>query len=176
MERLMRMKYQFVQAGVLLSVVAACGSTAPSTSNSPATDVSPIEVDQPPTTVAEAAVSEQAPPTDPGIGTFELSPSNPQPGETFEAAFDPDNQRGGYFTLEQWSGSEWLAPAFLLESDANGRAPTWSIFGELDTADYGIDGPGPDGLVMPDDVGAGTWRVCTANALDDVCAQLTIEQ
>lgn len=119
--------------------------------------------------------TDQSPP-DSVFGTFELSPPDPQAGETFAATFDPENVRGGYFTLEQWSGSEWLPPAFLLESDANGGPPTWAaIDGEFATLDYGVGGAGPDGLVMPDDIETGLWRLCTANGLNDVCAQLTIE-
>ena len=123
-------------------------------------------------------VSSDLPPLpDPDVGTFELSPANPQPDTTFEATFDPDNARGGYFTLDQWSGSKWLDPAFLLESDANDGAPTWtSIDGEFEVLDYGVSGAGPDGLVLPDVIDAGIWRLCTANARDHVCAQLRITQ
>ena len=115
------------------------------------------------------------PAQEPDIATFDLSPPNPQPGETFEATFDPDNERGGYFTLEQWSGSEWLPATFLLTSDAGGGQSSWALAGEFDLFDYGVGGAGPDGLVMPDEIDAGVWRLCTANALDDVCAQLTVE-
>lgn len=100
----------------------------------------------------------EQPPPDSVLGTFELSPPNPQAGETFAATFDPENVRGGYFTLEQWSGSEWLSPAFVLESDANGGPPTWAtIDGEFATLDYAVGGAGPDGLVMPDDIETGLW-------------------
>lgn len=126
---------------------------------------------------ATPEVSAELPPTqDSDIGTFELSPANPQPGEAFEATFDLDNERGGYFTLEQWSGSEWLPAAFLLESDAFGRSATWtSVEGEFGVDAYGIEGAGPDGLVMPDDIDAGIWRLCTANAPVEACAQVTVE-
>ena len=123
---------------------------------------------------AAAADSEESPTTDPGVNAMELSPSNPQPGDTFAATFEPDNQRGGYFTLEQRSGSEWSTPAFLLESDANGGPPTWqSTDGGFGMDDYGVGGAGPDALVMPDDLNAGVWRLCTANARDTACVELT---
>ena len=112
---------------------------------------------------------------DPSIETFEVSPANPGPGDTFEATFDADNLRGGYFTLQQWSGSEWLPAVFLLESDAETQPATWSTIEDgIETQDYGIEGVGPDGLVMPDDLDAGIWRLCTANARDEACAQLVI--
>lgn len=129
------------------------------------------------TSAAPAVLSDDPPPaSDPGIGTFDLSPAKPEPGETFEATFDADNERGGYFTLEQWSGSEWLPAVFLLESDADTRPASWSSIEDgVETLDYGIGGTGPDGLVMPDHVAAGVWRLCTANARDETCARLTID-
>ena len=119
--------------------------------------------------------TELPPPPAPGVGTFQISPPNPQPGTNFEATFDPDNERGGYFTLERWSGSEWLDAAFLLESDANGGSPTWApIDAEFEVLDYGVSGPGPDGLVMPDVIDAGIWRLCTANAAEDGCTHMRV--
>lgn len=126
--------------------------------------------------VPASTPSDEAPSADPDAGTLDFTPPNPQAGRTFAATFEPTNERGGYFILEQWSGSEWLPAAFLLESDVNGGSPTWaSTDGELEILDSGVSGEGPDGLVMPDTIDAGVWRLCTANAPDDVCARLTVE-
>lgn len=104
-----------------------------------------------------------------------LEPSNPEPGAAFAASFDPDNSRSGYFTLSRWDGNEWAAAAFLLESDVNRPSPVATpISGEFGVVDYGAEGPGPDGLVMPEVIEDGRWRLCTANALDHVCAQITV--
>lgn len=51
-----------------------------------------------------------------------------------------------------------------------------NVDGEFEVLDYGVGGAGPDGLIMPDDIEAGLWRLCTANALNDVCVRLTVEQ
>lgn len=48
------------------------------------------------------------------------------------------------------------------------------MVGDVAVDDYGVGGPGPDGLVMPEGLAGGTWRLCTANAVDHVCVQLFV--
>jgi hypothetical protein len=116
------------------------------------------------------------PPPESSPFSFELVPANPQPGEGFEALFDPSNSRGGFFELSRWDGSTWLEPEFLLESDARRGPPTatrltkdedWAVL------DYGVDGPGPDGLVMPEEIEEGIWRLCIAGS-GRRCVQLIV--
>lgn len=102
-----------------------------------------------------------------------LNPVEPQPGMEIAATFGETNSRGGFFFLFQWDGSEWGEPIYLLESDANGRRPSSIRVGEGgDMADYGVEGPGPDRLVLPSDLEPGYWWLCTANARDRACAPL----
>lgn len=115
------------------------------------------------------------PPPESAIATFALTPENPAAGETFAATFSQDHDRGGFFLLSLWNGQAWDDPAFLLESDANQGSPTVEVISdEFGWEDYGISGPGPDGLVMPDELTDGYWRLCTANARDDACTQLDV--
>jgi len=116
------------------------------------------------------------PAPEPADATFALNPANPEPGQRFDAAFDVDNERGGYFFLSRWTGRAWAEPSYLLESDANGnREPSvQSDPTQFGGDDYGVTGPGPDELVMPDDLDRGIWRLCTANAADHVCAQILV--
>lgn len=86
---------------------------------------------------------DESPLSVPSRATCELSPPNPRAGETFTAKFDPTNSRGGYFTLEQQSGSEWLPATFLLETDANGGPASWTPTNdEIGMDDYGVEGAG----------------------------------
>lgn len=109
-----------------------------------------------------------------------LNPPNPQPGESFTASFDASNSRGGYFLLYRWDGSSWGEPLFVLQSDAGGRAPNVDPLGGEGEAgsieDYGVDGVGPDGLLAPDEMPDGFWRLCTANAADHACVQFEVDQ
>ncbi len=74
----------------------------------------------------------------------------------------------------------WGEPLFVLRSDAGGRvasADPLSGGGEGGSIeDYGIDGPGPDRLLAPDDMPDGYWRICTANAADHACMQYQVDQ
>ncbi len=128
--------------------------------------------------VAEAPDAEvQSPPPseDDSVETMVLDPVNPSVGGAFTAEFSADNLRGGYFHLFRWDGSTWGPPRYQLESDANGGEPTAiSATDGLEVDDYGVEGRGPDRLVMPDDLAEGFWRICTANALDLACAQFTV--
>ena len=104
-----------------------------------------------------------------------LNPSNPQPGAVFSARFGEDSYRGGYFYLFQWDGTAWGPPLYQLESDAIGRRPSAvRIVDGVGSDDYDVAGPGPDGLVMPDDLAAGHWRLCTADAVDLACVQIRV--
>lgn len=118
---------------------------------------------------------DDTPPPEPVGASFTLEPTNPESGAAFAALFDPDENRGGFFLLSKWEGGRWAEPAFLLESDVNQPAPSATpISGEYETDDYDAVGRGPDGLVMPDEIDNGQWRLCTANALNQLCTQLVV--
>ena len=161
----------FASFVVLALLVSACGSTATGTETTITATETSVVVEEPDT------ASVDGPPPEPADKTFMIEPLNPQAGETFEGTFVPSTDRGGFLVVSQWSAGEWLAPLYSLESDANGgppqvrkmEDPTDEFFFE----DYGVDGPGPDGFVMPDDIEAGQWRLCVPGI--EACAQVTIE-
>lgn len=119
----------------------------------------------------------ESPPSGTTAWSMTLTPSDPQPGASFEASFDPLNHRGGYFTLQQWDGDGWSDPSFVLESDANRPSPVVENLSEveMEVLDYGVSGTGPDGLVMPEAIEPGHWLLCTANAGDHACAQFVVD-
>ncbi|MCP4966493.1 MAG: hypothetical protein GY926_14840 [bacterium] len=101
-----------------------------------------------------------------------LDPAEPGPGMEIVATFSQTNSRGGYFHLFHWDGSDWGTPVYQLESDANGAQPSAvRVADGVGMDDYGVEGPGPERLVLPD-LEAGHWRLCTANARDRACAPL----
>ncbi len=104
-----------------------------------------------------------------------LASENLRPGDKVSATFPASDLRGGFFYLYAWQDGEWSGPRFLLESDANGNAPR-VVPMDQGMSDYGIGGPGPDGLILPSDIAPGSWRICTANARENVCGQFTVEQ
>lgn len=121
--------------------------------------------------------ADSPPPQESDALTFVVSPSDLQAGESFSAEFDAQSLRGGYFLLSCWLGDRWAEPTFLLESDANGSTPTVQLLVDEPAAeilDYGIEGPGPDGLMLPASIEPGLWRLCTANSLNDLCVQLVV--
>lgn len=107
---------------------------------------------------------------------FRLDPLQPLPGEAFTATFDAENNRDGFFVLTRWEGTGWSAPQFGLESDANAIASVVALGGRgFGGDDYGVPGPGPDGLLLPADMDPGRWRLCTANTAVQICTQFTVD-
>ncbi len=129
-----------------------------------------------PNTPSTAGVG--VPPPEPEGGEFmQLEPTELQPGETFVAHFADSNGRGGCFLLFPWDGSGWGEPEYQLISDANTGRPLAVLIDENHGCDdYGVEGPGPDGFLLPDDINEGPWRICTENAADKACAQLTVRR
>jgi hypothetical protein len=63
----------------------------------------------------------------------------------------------------------------MLISDGSGGEPLWFPSGEdVAVEAIGVAGRGPDHLLIPDVADPGTYRVCTANAGEDVCAPVEI--
>ncbi len=100
----------------------------------------------------------------------------PVPGHEFGVYFDEDNVRGGAFVLQPWTGEAWADPVYLLTADTNGDRPTATRATDNNYGwdDWGNANTGPDGLILPADITAGHWRLCTANALEQACVQLEV--
>jgi hypothetical protein len=99
------------------------------------------------------------------------------PGDVLAVGFPNEMTRGILFVLERQGPEGWL-PAFFLTSDGPGPEweMTWSPPGGAGMAvpDIGVGGPGPDHVLIPDVAEPGDYRICTANAADDVCAEIEI--
>lgn len=104
-----------------------------------------------------------------------LAPDPAAPGDTVAMRFPEESGRGVAFQLDQQIGGEWFT-RYWLTSDGNGGRPiSVPVYTEgYGVPDVGVGGPGPDHIVLPDDVVAGSYRICTANAGDEFCASVEI--
>ena len=96
-------------------------------------------------------------------------------GEWVALTFPQETIRGIHFVLERKSGDTWTVVYHLLSS-ADLSDPEFFRVEEEGVAipDIGIAGPGPDKVPIPDDVAAGSYRICTANAGDEFCAAIEV--
>jgi len=109
---------------------------------------------------------------------MKLEPTKARPGEAVGVFFPDETLRGIHFVLEMQVGDTWTLSYNLLSDWGEGRAPEAYAVGESEGFSYpaiGIGGPGPDALVIPDDVSPGSYRICTGNAGENFCTSLTIE-
>ena len=87
---------------------------------------------------------------------------------------DPPELRGGYYEIFDAD----LSKMYLANTDANDQAPTTYFFGDDPTAevlDYGVQGSGPEELVIPALPG-GEYFICSANSVQPICAEFTIQR
>ncbi len=97
-------------------------------------------------------------------------------GDVVALTFPQETGRGIHFVLEQRVGDTWNLVYHLL-SGANAAEPSFFRPGEGDNIGIpaiGIGGRGPDRLTVPDDVTPGSYRICTANAGDEFCAEIDV--
>jgi hypothetical protein len=104
-----------------------------------------------------------------------LEPSIASPGDLVAMRFPESTMRGIAFQLDQRTADGW-EPVAWMTSDANGGVTlTVPPFTEgYAVEDVGIGGPGPDHVLLPEELDAGEYRVCTANAGRDYCAPLEV--
>ena len=130
----------------------------------------------------ESTVVDPPPPEPDGAPLFELEPSVLHPGETFTARYHPANTRGGCFSVSAWDGSQWTDTRYWLGSDANDGSPSarTAIPPDPDSKedyacnDWGNEGPGPDGFILPEDIPPGFWRICEGYE-EVLCARFTVK-
>lgn len=100
------------------------------------------------------------------------------PGDTVELTFPGEMVRGMLYVLEEEIGNTWVYRYGLMSSrEAGGGPGEWFVAGEEEEVGVpaiGITGPGPDRVVIPPDATPGTWRVCTADAGENVCVRIEI--
>ncbi len=139
------------------------------------------------TSVSTGAV----PPMTPGVdGPFDpaaeirpdlirIEPNPVDAGGLVAVTFPEGTSRGVAYVLEVLADDEWYATHLMSAGAAGyGGTPGWAPIGTegFGWDDIGIEGPGPDTLVIPEPALAGDYRVCTANSLENICAELTVLQ
>lgn len=103
-----------------------------------------------------------------------VEPAEARPGQLVGISFPGGWDRGILFALEAQHGDGWDR-RWMLISDASGGEPLWfPPDAEVAIEAIGIAGNGPDHLLIPDIAEPGTYRVCTANASEDICAPIEI--
>jgi hypothetical protein len=106
-----------------------------------------------------------------------VTPATARPGATVALTFPDEAGRGIAFQLAK--ATEPSKVLYYLTSDwgRGTHKPTWWAAGDNGGwVDVGINGPGPDHVVVPDTAEDGTYRLCTANAASQVCGLLTVER
>jgi hypothetical protein len=98
-------------------------------------------------------------------------------GAVLELTFPEETVRGVLFVLESQARGTWFHQ-FNLVSDGPGPdwRLDWSPAGDEEFAvpAIGVAGPGPDRVPIPDVAEPGTWRICTGNAGQNICAPIEI--
>jgi hypothetical protein len=107
-----------------------------------------------------------------------VAPRSARPGREITLRFPADNVRGIAFSLSAWGQDQWI-PFFYLTSDwgTTDHAPSWwRVDGSEDRGweQVAVEGEGPDHVVVPETATPGDYLLCTANAVDEACALLTV--
>lgn len=95
-------------------------------------------------------------------------------GETVHITYPEGTPRGAGYVLERFVGG-WYQAEFLLTAvpAGSGLEPGWATLEEGATwDDVLITGPGPDLLRIPESADGEYYRLCTANAPQNICTQL----
>lgn len=112
-------------------------------------------------------------------GTMTITPASAEPAQEIELRFPGDSERGIAFSLSQWKDGDWEV-AYYLTSDwgrSGEYAPSWWPVEDSEDRGWeqvGISGAGPDRVFVPDTAARGDYLLCTANAVDEACALLTV--
>ncbi len=104
-------------------------------------------------------------------------PSEIEPGDLVALSFPDETARGILFTLDREAPDGWRTLYFLTsDGPGPGWEPTWTRAGGagLDVEAIGVGGIGPDRVPIPEIAEAGSYRICTANAADVICAPIQI--
>ncbi len=162
--------------------LTACGAAEPAGGAlpppSPVTESSTASAPTPPSTEVPGTGDPYDPAARISPELMTITPSIAFPGAAIGLTFPEGTERGVAYVLERAFGDRWSTTHFLTSStDGYGGSPSaWAV----DSAEgheweaIGIAGPGPDRLLVPDDATLGASRICTANAIENFCAELTV--
>ena len=103
-----------------------------------------------------------------------VEPSQARPGDLVAVMYETGWDRGILYAIDASVGDEWERRNLLI-SDGNGGRPMWfEPAAEVVVESVGVGGPGPDRVPIPDGLPPGDYRICTANAVENICAPLDI--
>lgn len=176
-------------AVVLMLVLAACtttGSSEPSqTTAAPTPDQTGITSTTttgggrpggPPTTGTVRGPLDARAEIRPDLIT--IDPARPRAGDLVSVFFPDERIRGIHFVLESRGADGWDLEYHLISDWGDGRDPKVyradSVEG-IGFEDVGINGAGPDVVLIPADVVPGDYRICTGNSRPNICSPLTVE-
>ena len=86
------------------------------------------------------------------------------PGAVVELPFADGRSRGVTYALHPAFDQPHYAPTHLLTAEVEGAVAAATVrpwAGEEELPDTVVTGPGPDRVVMPDDIGLGEYRLCS---------------
>lgn len=173
------MRTVWVAAALVGLTLTGCGATVPTGDEVPAPSSTTPSTGS---SVASSTTEVPGEPYDPEATVrpelMTITPSDAAPGDRIELTFPAETMRGVAYVLERAAGAGWTTTHFLTASAAGyDGEPSWVAAGDPDGygwEDIGIAGPGPDVLTIPDDAGGGAYRICTANAVENFCAEITV--
>ena len=104
-----------------------------------------------------------------------VEPVRARSGDMVAVTYPVGWDRGILYAIDADVGGEWDR-RHLLISDANGGRPMWFTLGDADVAveAVGIGGPGPDRVPIPEGIEPGAYRICTANAGENICTPIEV--
>jgi hypothetical protein len=107
-----------------------------------------------------------------------IAPAAASPGQRIALRVPTGYMRGVAYSLAAAKGGSWEVRYYLISGRGSGSpAPEWWSVEDSEGhgwPDVGIRGPGPDYVMIPNTALSGKYRLCTANARDQVCELLTI--
>ena len=129
------------------------------------------------TFVGQAALPEE-PAAEPEVreDVMVVEPMTASPGEVVAVTFPGGWERGIAYTLQREVAPGTWVDQWWMTSDGNGGQPVTvpAATEGYGVEDVGVDGTGPDRVLVDPATEPGEYRLCTANAVEDVCALLTV--
>jgi hypothetical protein len=104
-----------------------------------------------------------------------VEPAQARPGDVVSVTYAAALDRGILYAIEREGVGGWMRMALMI-SDGNGGRPSWFRPDDAGVAveAVGVAGIGPDHIAIPDFVEPGGYRICTANAGDNVCTPIDV--
>lgn len=103
-------------------------------------------------------------------------PEVASPGDFVSLKFPNGLSRGIMYVLEEKVGATWAYRFILLSGLTIAAPPSWHepVYSDAEIPVLGVEGLGPDRVVIPEDATPGNYRICTGNADENVCVRIEI--